>query len=262
MPVSVHFNGSLQTTNPLTIHLAGLERTFRSLQALTQIIAALLVSSSFSVFLGLDQVHTLASLSQLGAQLGLTRRFIRAFRFLDSFDRAYSLVGSSHNGLTAAAGLDVLSNTFNGLYLLGETVTILDALKIDGLAPWGADLGTFLRIESQRCWFIALLCGALSGGLHIISIRKDIAALQTSDNGAEKDDKKAEEEKRERQLKEVALNWAVRSYLRKVVISLVDLILPGSIVGWIDARPLTVGVAMLTTSVLSGMDVWNQFGQP
>ena len=48
---------------------------------------------------------------------------------------------------------------------------------------------------------------------------------------------------------------------RNVVANALDVVLPGVIVGWVDASPGTVGLAMFTTTVLTGMDVCQRCGR-
>jgi hypothetical protein len=42
---------------------------------------------------------------------------------------------------------------------------------------------------------------------------------------------------------------------------LLDMPLPGSIISWIPASEGTVGLLMLTTSFLTGVDVWERCGR-
>lgn len=48
---------------------------------------------------------------------------------------------------------------------------------------------------------------------------------------------------------------------RSVTASALDIVLPGTAVGWVNADPGTVGVAQLVTTVLTGMDVWERCGR-
>lgn len=165
--------------------LAGLERTFRFLQGLTQVIISLIATAaskrSFEI-----------PLSQLRGRLGLARRFIRLFRFLDPFHAVYTLV-SRPQSLTTETYLDVLANTFNGLYFFLEAITIVEALQIDGFIIWTPEYEKTLKMESQRCWFLALVCGAIASGLRVSMARQELAAqsarLANGSEGQEKDEK-------------------------------------------------------------------------
>lgn len=212
-------------------------------------------------------LHLTAPLAHFRGKLNITRRLIRLFRFLDAFYRSYSIVSSSSSQtLTAESYLDVLSNTFNGLYLLLETVTIVDALQVDGLSIWGPEYELGLKKESQRCWFLALLFGAVASGLRLSRTQTEIAALQQETSKLEekeksKDEKDKSEELTNRKQKTAGLEKSARVHLRKIVACVLDLSLPGSFLGWIQAGPLTVGLVMTITSVLTGFDVWESCGK-
>lgn len=220
----------------------------------------------------LSKRHLSKSLAQLQGHLGIARRFIRLFRFLDAFHTAYTLVSRPYR-LTAEACVDVLSNTFNGLYLLFESATIVDAMRIDGLAIWGPEYERLLKIESQRCWFLALVCGAVVSGLRLSSTRRELAMQIADQSGKmevpdekngdnQKLDADEQRERRERrETKRAALEKATRAHTRRLVANVLDLPLPGSVVGWIRADPLTLGLAMMTTSALTGFDVWERCGR-
>lgn len=215
-------------------------------------------------------LHLTAPLALFRGKLNITRRLIRLFRFLDAFYRSYSIVSSaaSSKPLTAESYLDVLSNTFNGLYLLLETVTIVDALQVDGLAVWGPEYELVLKKDSQRCWFLALLFGAVASGLRLSRTRTEIAALRQEEPSKPEDKEKASkygkdktEELAKRKQKSAGLEKSARAHLRKIVACVLDLSLPGSFLGWIQAGPLTVGLVMTITSGLTGFDVWERCGK-
>ncbi|ROV91259.1 hypothetical protein VPNG_09682 [Cytospora leucostoma] len=70
----------------------------------------------------------------------------------------------------AEAWLDMLGRTFNGMYLLLETLTLLDSLQQPGLSPWGPAWYRALHAEGQRFWFLALALGAASGLTKIVKL--------------------------------------------------------------------------------------------
>lgn len=174
---------------------------------------------------------------------------------------------SSGASLTAETNLDILSNTFNGLYLLGETVTLLDAMQIPGLAIWGPELDAILKIETQRCWFVSLAFEAIACGIRIAKSRKELAeqseliGRESSDKATKQDSKDEKGAAEHREKKQAALEKAVQTQMFKLATNVLDLPLPGSVVGWIQATPLAVGIAMMMTSFLSGMEVWERCGR-
>ena len=254
------------TNNPTD----GLERLLRFIQATIQILAALVATSpaAFDIISNALNTHEVRRpLAELSSRLGLVRRFIRFFRFMDAFSASYSTFTSltepaGKNGVSAASTaiylektLDGLAPTFNGLYLLLEAATIVDALGIEGLSVLGKEVAFATKIEAQRCWFLALVFGAVGCGLKLSKaqvVSKPVSEKTVdAKDGAGKDEKSQSSKSTPQQLR----------LSRKLITCLLDLPLPSSIVGWIPASPGTLGLLMLTTSVLSGVDVWERCGR-
>lgn len=207
-------------------------------------------------------------LGDLNSLLGLVRRFLRTFRFFDSFTDSYNvfLSMSTPAGSKQADSsqfllktLDGLAGTFNGLYLFLETLGLVDALGIPELAVLGPELERALKIESQRCWFFALAAGALACFLRLQQMQ---ASAAPGDPKSEKQGKEGEKrraaEKEAQDSKIAKQRWRLK---RKMVASLLDLALPGSVVGWIPVSMGTVGSVTLVTSVMTGLDVWERCGK-
>ena len=160
--------------------------------------------------------------------------------------------------------MDGIAGTFNGLYLLLEAVTLVDALKIPGLAVWGVELESILKIESQRCWLFALVAGALACMLRLSRLQ-DISPTRTMPEKVTQKDtgiNEKENAKMEGERSRISIKRAQSSRLTtKMVACLLDMALPGSVVGWIPASKSSVAIIMLVTSVLTGADVWERCGK-
>ncbi|KAK7942682.1 AoPex11B [Apiospora aurea] len=317
-----------------TTDSVGLERTLRLFQAIIQILFAypLLQDLVLLPLLNYNQTAdgkgtiTLATtqpiLSALRQRLGLVRRTFRLFRCLESF-RAAQLLYTSH-ALTAGSSagkkqpswvqtevwLEVLSRTFNGMYLLLEASTMAEALQIEGLAVWSLEWASTLTVEAQRFWLFALVCSVFSGLLKMLKVMAytpvpevgDVfseekekkkpqsatataiasatatATAVTGDSGATQEKKKETDEdevfdmvKEQERLRRIVqkrkagrVMWrrAVRAQISglgcSVTASALDIVLPGAAVGWINADPGTVGIAMFVTTILTGMEVWER----
>jgi hypothetical protein len=247
----------------------------RFLQASLQIAVSLLLSPpNLHNTLLLSRIfdnknHLHRPLAELSSHLGLARRFLRFFRFLDAFSASYNVFNSlGKDGQPTSAHLDKtldgLAGTFNGLYLLLEAVTLVDALRIPGLAIWGIELESALKIESQRCWLFALAAGALACMLRLSRLQ-DLTPTSTvpdtvtqKDTGIDEKENMKIEEERARVLMKSAQS---RRLARKMVACVLDMALPGSVVGWIPASKSSVAIIMLVTSVLTGADVWERCGK-
>jgi hypothetical protein len=209
-------------------------------------------------------------LAELASRLGLVRRFIRFFRFFDALSDSYNvftslteLTGSGDKNAYLEKTLDGLASTFNGLYLLLEATTLVDALGIQELAILGKELEIATKVEAQRSWFLALIFGALSCMLKISKLQQSTPAKPESEkaaNATSKDDGDGKQGvvavagKAKMTAQRVRLS-------RKLTACLLDMPLLGSIISWIPASEGTVGLLMLTTSFLTGVDVWERCGR-
>ena len=53
-----------------------------------------------------------------------------------------------------------------------------------------------------------------------------------------------------------------RRFYKQFTVDCCNLVIPGAAVGWINADPVTVGVATIITSVIPGIDIWNKVNRP
>ncbi|KAI9902352.1 hypothetical protein N3K66_001704 [Trichothecium roseum] len=270
----------------------GLERLLRLIQAALQIIQAYplafsLLVSALSLISpetsvadgkdpgpGLDPATLSVILTGLRNQMGVWRRVIRLFRFIESFAAAQALYSAAAAGsLSLTAWLGIFSHSFNGMYFALEAVTLLDVLGIPGLSPWGAEYGAVLKIESQRSWLFALVSGALAGLLQVSKLRANRSAVLDEQKRGEEKKKEGEAKVAtgtgrggsggvdEEAVKVKAMDAQIAATSRKVTANLLDLVLPGAVLGWIPAAPGTVGLAMFATSLITGYDVWLRCGR-
>ncbi|KAI0593532.1 peroxisomal biogenesis factor 11 [Biscogniauxia sp. FL1348] len=296
-----------------TTDAVGLERTFRLFQAVVQILSSFALPFDLLIYgVGLtaygppSPAATRVILLALRQRLALARRFFRVFRFLESFNGAQKLYAT----VSAAQGpkgpakpawvhsdvwLDIFGRTFNGMYLLLEASTMVDALKIDGLAIWTPEWEHRITVEGQRFWLFSLVCGVVSGTVKMLKVlaytpvptvvegnlhgKQEGDAAQSEpektlvrgENESQEDwDLKREQERlrgivKGRKQGRVAWRREIRQKIHKlgrgVIANALDVTLPGSVVGWIQVDTGTVGVAMFITTILTSMDVWERCGQ-
>jgi hypothetical protein len=286
--------------------LVALERIFRLLQATVYIILS--DSFAFGLFLHILNTSTVTPPPPEGTRsilldvfqsLDLIRRLLRVFQFLNSFHAAHNLFLSVSpftpaNGrqkpgwVQAKAWIDVLGHTFNGMYFLLTTSTIIDALHIEGLKLWAPEWERRINIEAQRFWLFALVCGLISGLLQMIRIlvyapefvhgktEENSAATTTGKEKMAKMEKpgKPDTEKvlrrprnivKKRTEERVLWMQEARTELhwlgRNVVANALDIVLPGAVVGWIDVSPRIVGLTMFSTTILTSIDIWARCGR-
>ncbi|KAK3950505.1 peroxisomal biogenesis factor 11-domain-containing protein [Pseudoneurospora amorphoporcata] len=294
--------------------VSGLERTFRLFQALSQCIAY--IPSTRAIFiLSLSSSHLLTALSMKGtfnlsslslqehlfpppasaeaeaqiitAALGVRsklaqgRRFFRVFRFLESFHSASTLYYQTHSDRGRDRGvetwLDIMSKSFNGMYLLFETLGFFGALGVPGLDPWGTEVNRYLHVEEQRFWFFALVCGVLGGVVKLVNDQgEDVGAAapngsagsvsDMSEKGGDNDEYGNQLKEQERQraaLEQKEQRIVTREdrrmrIKRRITADLLDLAQPGAVVGWFPDWPGMIGVMMVGSTWLTGVEVWEK----
>ncbi|KAI1171030.1 hypothetical protein F4777DRAFT_566957 [Nemania sp. FL0916] len=284
--------------------LAGLERIFRLAQSVVQIILAYPTTAHVVLDpLVLRLAHVPASLvfrrailQTLQQRLDLARRYVRVFRFLDTFQRVRRLLlqyqspspaasattaakgGASKpsyapRGRQAAEWLDLLGSTFNGMYLLIETSTILDYMQVDGLQVWGREGSLAVNAEAQRFWFFTLACGVLAG---IVRIRRVLLATPTPSGGygdvapvtgdsaeTSSKEKESESQSQKKELEkrcQLERSRMLTKLVRGVVSNIIDIIIPGVVVGWFRVSPGIVALAMFVTTISTSVDIWERCG--
>ena len=105
-------------------------------------------------------------------------------------------------------------------YLVLESSTILDVMGI-----WKVDWAREVMLEANRLWFYSLA----------ISLVLSVYGLVNVQTGAEA--------------------WKL---VKLAVMYGADLLLPGSMLGWIKVKPLAVGWAMFLTTILGSEGIWKR----
>lgn len=202
-----------------------------------------------------------ATLLQVQGRLNLTRRWLRLFRFLESFQagwRAYTAPDK-----TLDVWLDAHARTCFGMFGLLESATLPDLLAVDGLAVWGHERAIEINVEAQRFWFIALFLSTLAAGTRLIrgvtAAAPPPPAKKTKEGEEKKDVETIIKEERKRKRDEAAkASSQTTKHLLDMLSSSLDLLIPASILGWVDLPPVVVGAAMFITSLITGAAVWNR----
>ena len=161
--------------------------------------------------------------------------------------------------------LDISAKSFNGFYLLLETLHFPEALlaSSDGVTVWGADMARTLHVEGQRFWFLALVCGVSCGVLKLgkMWVYRAVPGEGSGQlmGGKEGESVGERHEREERQRGEFRAKE--RRVVRRLVADVMDLVLPGVVVGWVSVSSGTVGVCMLGSTLLTGLEVWERCGE-
>ncbi|PSR79955.1 hypothetical protein BD289DRAFT_485290 [Coniella lustricola] len=177
--------------------------------------------------------------------------------------------------------LDIFSRTFNAMYLLLETLMLVDALELPGFTLWGTHWGPTLHVEGQRFWFFALLCGIGAALIKLAKLVRYAPVVRVPQAGEGWGwgwgDRKAESEladweqmrdKMRRMVwhrRETKKAWRreLRTKgwrtARRCVADVLDLAVPGVVVGWVNVSSGTVGLLMAGSTYLTGLEIWERF---
>ncbi|KAI9370278.1 peroxisomal biogenesis factor 11 [Aspergillus egyptiacus] len=223
-----------------TSQTAGLEKTLRLIQAVSWVVAEVTDDKTLAT-----QCVTARN------QLALTRRYFRLLDFYGCFERVLDLLTQPASTGTFLSVLELAQYTFLGLYLLLEDLTILHDMgvaKVDWYRP--------VLTEANKFWFYAIalsIVRALWGLLFTSSASSTPASSKTGG-------KKAADEKEKKKKKQNPSAPSKWPFLKRLVIDVCDLTLPGSFIGWVPATGLQIGGGMVVSTVLAGQGVWAGMG--
>jgi hypothetical protein len=252
----------------LTCLTVGLERLLRLFQAACSVLisyplllAAVVPKPTSEAKIAVKAV----GLSTLRGQLNVSRRFIRLFRFMDTLNAGFNAYVAPDKNLEV--WLDVVSKTCLGLFGMTETLTLVDLLGIPGLEVFGPERSREIDAQSQYLWFFGLATSVTISLIKLSKVNvppaveeekpvKTVSEKVDEKKGTvEKAAKDAEEKKR---LKEVAAKKKV--LLRGIVSDIVDMLLPGSAIGWVKVSGASVSSAMFFTTLTTGWAAWDRIG--
>ncbi|KAJ5205149.1 peroxin-11B [Penicillium cf. griseofulvum] len=208
---------------------AGLEKTLRLIQCLSQVVAALTVSSALAV-----------QLTTVKLQLALARRYFRFFGFIDSFQRMSALLGK--DGFSSVAGmLELAKCTCFGLYFVLEDLTTLHAMGVYAVSWNGRVMD-----QANTFWFYALAF-SVAGGIWALLVGS--AAQPSTKNGKRKNQKSSEKAP-------PAKATAASARAKQIVVDTCDLFIPLELLGWMPTGDVVVGSTMMLSTLLTAQDIW------
>lgn len=229
----------------------------------------------------------------MGGQINVSRRFIRFFRFLDTFQAGWNVyVAQGDKGLDA--WLDVVSKTCFGMFGMMETMTLLDLCGIPNLRIFSPEKFNEIEYQSQLFWFAGLYTSVLVSVIRLYRLvssppaavtRESVSTASTENTAelvsaekevptlSEKSSKEELDKERERLKGIVAKRKAERRahmqklssegyvLLRTLVSDVIDMLLPTTTLGWIKVDPGLVSLAMFFTTFTTGSAVWDKVGR-
>nr|KMM70256.1 PEX11 domain-containing protein [Coccidioides posadasii RMSCC 3488] len=209
----------------------------------------------------------------VGNQFALGRRYFRYFQFITYFGNAWdTLIGQNETinrrGRTAVA-IEVCSLSSYGCYLWLEAFTIPDSLGFHS-TKWSR----MALIEANKFWFYALLFSIIGNIWQLFQLylepneRQSRGPTRQPTNKYSKPKSKRSNgstangsAKTKPQSQAHKAGYPYSTLVRNLTIHGCDLLIPGTIVGWIEVSPVLVNSAMILSTVLVGRDRWTKTQQ-
>ncbi|KAK0128998.1 hypothetical protein ONS95_000939 [Cadophora gregata] len=138
-----------------------------------------------------------------------------------------------------------------GMFLFLESCTILDAMGVYQ-TYWAAGL----FVEAMKFWFFSLTLGIFLALMELWDMSGQGPVVREGDDGENRKDgtivaQDQDSRARERSLK----RWNV---VKKIVIDVCDLSIPGSITGWLTVSPGNAGMLCIVSTALTGLEIWDR----
>ena len=119
------------------------------------------------------------------------------------------------------------------------------------MTPWAE----VCILEGNRFWFYSLVCSMFAGGMKLF-LRDERRVVGSGRAKGEKPVVSKGDEDDGRTLKGEMDDRS--SIQRRLVADGFDLLVPGSVTGWIPTSPAVVGFASAISTILSSRDIWNR----
>jgi hypothetical protein len=119
-------------------------------------------------------------------------------------------------------------------------LTVADKAKMDAMEIWSTTWAPGLNLEGNRFWFYSLIFSLISCALQLYRLRFISAPSGTKGRLKPKIN---------------TLPWPV---VRQIFTDACDLLIPGSITGWVRTSPATVGFATVASTILASEDIWHR----
>ncbi|KAL4787198.1 peroxisomal biogenesis factor 11 [Aspergillus varians] len=238
----------LQQLFTFTRQTAGVEKTLRLVQAVSQIVGVI------------SDNEILATQCMMARdQLALARRYIRFLDFYSCFARVHDLLASPSSTGTILSVMELAQYTFLGLFRLLEDFTILHDSNI-ARVEWARPL----MIEANKFWFYSLALSIMRVTWELFfpivapsrtTSSSDKASTPGKDGDGDGDSDSTMQKKTEQQQQQQQSppKWPL---IKQIIISGCDLTQPGSFIRWVPATGLQIGLGMVVSTILSGHDVW------
>ncbi|KAJ5143142.1 uncharacterized protein N7515_001929 [Penicillium bovifimosum] len=184
---------------------------------------------------------TVLKCSVAASQIGLGRRYLRFFCFLDCFHNVQDTLAG--HPMTRKSVMELAKSSCLGIYLALEGTTMLhdmDVLLVSWYTP--------ILLEAYKFWFYAI-CIAIVGTVSDLFLGPSEPSTQNGSVGDKEKPGAASHSPPN-------LTPSTGVLLNRLVIDTLDLTIPGSLLGWIPVSTTGVATAMLISTILVWPTAW------
>lgn len=187
--------------------------------------------------------------------LAVGRRYLRFFKLFPLLDTFWTVSekGSAKGRNQIVHLLEMGKVGFGALYLIGQNVTMLDAMGV-----WKVEWAGMVMMEANRFWFYSLACACMLTLHGLWNLPSFPAPVEVEKGDSFEERTKAGLEKR-KAVELAAKNGERRKRLVKdLVMYGADLFIPGDLTGWMRTEQWWVGSAMAVSTLLASEEVWEK----
>ncbi|KAI5300327.1 Cytoplasmic GTPase/eEF2-like protein (ribosomal biogenesis), partial [Ascosphaera pollenicola] len=186
------------------------------------------------------------------------RRFFRYFDYVPALGRAVTVLADRDESLSGVGFLLPLAEAsrsgFMGLYLLLESLTILDAMDV-----WVTASAKMLLTESFKFWFYGLVCSIICTVWQLAFYPSAVPKVVVKDAVQEAIDEKLTDDGSKPKQPQQKTKQPIKSrdaLMSDLVAVGCDILIPGNRLGWIPVSTFTVGSFSIVSSLLHGKRRW------
>ncbi|GAB7340235.1 hypothetical protein MBLNU457_6700t1 [Dothideomycetes sp. NU457] len=203
---------------------AALEKTLRFFHAVSQIFEVVSTTTTAAVAFTKAKNH-----------IAVSRRFFRLHKWIDCWTVAQAQASTDQDDIRKI--LSVAKWSLLGMYFFLEMTTITNVMGITAY-----DWADTAQLEALKFWFYAIAVSIVLTLYGIVFATSRRSKKGTSSNKRSKD---------KMRIRQPGL------YL-DLVVDVLDLVIPGSAVGFIALDKVTVGIAMAVSSLIAGKRMWDR----
>lgn len=121
------------------------------------------------------------------------------------------------------------------------------------VTPWAQEL----FIECHKWWFFGIALSIIGSTVDIFFPVSEPTPTSSSSSSSSAAKKSATGEKEKKQPQQSQIR-DLTPLVKRLIVDSCDLVIPGSVLGWIPASGTQVGIVMIVSTLVASGDIWAQ----